>query len=106
MSVLVKKQRTKNKINYKYPVVIVSRSNKNIVAQVLEPITKKTLFTSTSQGLKQVSKLNKSIKVGQEISNFLNSHNINKVVFDRNGFLFHGRVKVVVDTIKENKILI
>lgn len=106
MSVLVKKRRTKKKLNYDYPVVVVARSNKNVVAQVLEAKTKKTLFTSTSQGMKKVSKIDKSIKVGEEIAKYLTTNKIKKVVFDRNGLLFHGRVKQVADTIKENKILI
>lgn len=101
-----KKIRTKNKVNYNYPVVVVSRSNKNITAQVLEPITKQTLFTADSSKLKGITKTEKSAKVGEAVAKFLLSKKIDKAVFDRNGYLYHGRVKQVAETIKENKITI
>ena len=101
-----KKNRTKNKLNYTFPVVVVSRSNKNICAQVLEPITKKTLFSCDSSKVTGISKIEQSKKVGENIAKFLNSRNFNKVVFDRNGYVYHGRVKQVAESIKEQNILI
>lgn len=102
----IKQKRSKSKINYSLPVIVVSRSNKNISAQVLEADTKKTLFTATSYKLNNLSKTEKSIKVGEAVANFLDSKNIKKVVFDRNGYLFHGRIKQVAQTIKDKQIAI
>jgi large subunit ribosomal protein L18 len=102
----IKKRRCKFKINYELPVVLVSRSNKNITAQVLEPVSKKTLFTSNSYKIKGASKIEKSAKVGLEIAKFLNSKKFDRIVFDRNGFVFHGRVKQVAQTLLENNITI
>jgi large subunit ribosomal protein L18 len=101
-----KKSRTKNKLNYSYPVVVVSRSNKNITAQVIEQDSKKTLFTSDSSKLKGISKTEQSKKVGESVAKFLNSKKISKVVFDRNGYVFHGRIKQVAESIKEMNITV
>ena len=101
-----KQKRSKAKINYSLPVVVVTRSNKNVTAQVLEAKTKKTLFTANSYKLDKISKTEKSAKVGAEVAKFLSSKKIDKVVFDRDGYLYHGRIKQIAESIKENNITI
>ena len=100
-----KKTRTKSKINYDYPVVIVSRSNKHMIVQVLQAITKNTLLTVTTYTEKG-SKTQKALSAGNKIGDFLNSNNIGKVIFDRNGLIFTGRVEAVVTGIKEKNVII
>ena len=84
-------------------IVTVSRSNKNISAQVSDPKTKKVVFTSNSnkQG---ISKAKKSEFVGIEIAKFLQSIKVDSVIFNRNGYLYHGRVKLLAESIRNNKI--
>ena len=101
-----KQRRAKAKINYSLPVVVVARSNKNIIAQVIEADTKKTLFTADSYKLSGITKSEKSAKVGEAVATFLASKKIDRVIFDRNGYLYHGRIKQVAESIKQNNITI
>lgn len=100
-----KKTRTKLKINYEYPVVVVHRSNKHILVQVLEPKSKKTILTVDTYKDKG-TKVEKSLIAGQKVGDFLNTKKIEKVVFDRNGYEFTGRIQAVVNGIKEKNIII
>lgn len=100
----VRKNRTKQKINYAYPVVLVVRSNKNMMVQVLEPITKKTLFTAHTHNVSKGTKTDKSAQLGTVVAQYLKKFKIDKVVFDRNGYVYHGRIKAVADSIREQNI--
>jgi large subunit ribosomal protein L18 len=100
-----KKLRTKSKINYEYPVVIIHRSNKHTIAQVIEPLTKNTMITLDTYK-ETGSKTQKSTLIGNKIGDFLNINNIEKVVFDRNGYVYTGRVQAVANGIKEKNIII
>ena len=100
----IRKKRSKSRLNYKYFVVTVSKSNKNITCNVIEPKTRKNLFTISSNNLK-ASKTEKSKKVGKKIADFLQSkHKVKKIVFDRNGYLYHGRIQAVADSIRDSGI--
>ncbi len=100
----IKRNRVKRKLNYSYPVVLVYRSNQNVTAQVLEPLTKKTMFTSTSYKIKEGTKTDRAKKVGEQVAEFLKKQKITKAVFDRNGYLYHGRVKALADAVKESGV--
>lgn len=100
-----KKIRTKSKINYIYPVITVFKSNKHMVVQVLQALTKNTLITVDTYK-ETGSKTQKAIAAGNKIGEFLNLNKIDKVVFDRNGFIFTGRIEAVVKGIKEKNIII
>ncbi len=101
-----KKARSKNKISYNEHVLVVSRSNRNILVQVLEPVTKKTLATFTSYKTEGMAKTDKSKKVGGEVAEFLSKNNINRLVFDRNGYIYHGRIKAILEEIRTKGITI
>ena len=106
MSVInYRKKRTKARINYNLPVVVVHRSNKNMVVQVLESVTKKTILSVDTYKYKG-TKTQKSMEAGRSVGGFLKNKKILNVVFDRNGFVYSGRVKAVVDGIKELNISI
>jgi len=107
MSILqIRKKRSKSRINYQDFVVAVSRSNKNIRANVIESKTRKNIFTVSSNNLK-LSKTDKSKEVGKKIADFLKSKcKVDKAVFDRNGYLYHGRVKAVADSLRDSGIQI
>jgi len=122
MSVITKRNQWKNKqsrvaykINktLKYPKVIIFRSNKNISVQLIDNNTKLTICSSSSLDKsisKEISKSNNKIDmstiVAKDLSTKIKSQKIDKVVFDRSGYRFHGRVKAIADTLKENGIKI
>ena len=57
--------------------------------------------------LKKVKgKINQSIEVGKILSDKIKKSKIEKIVFDRNGYRYHGRVKALADAIRENGIKI
>ena len=109
---LKKKLRTKKSLGNlgKYPRLVVFKSNRHIYCQLLDDNKNITIFSSSSMDnnlrkkLKSKSKVDKSIEVGYDLAEKINNDKIKKVVFDRNGYQFHGRVKALVDAIKEKGI--
>ncbi len=89
------------------PRVCVFRSNKHIYAQVISDTQGKTLAAvSTLAGeLASAAEKSKGVEVAKQVGLALakvcKQKNISKVVFDRNGFLFHGRVKALADGARE-----
>ncbi len=82
------------------PRFSVFRSNAHIYGQLVDDIAGKTLVSCSDVALKSKEKLNKtqlSEKVGEEIAKLATAKKIKKVVFDRNGFKYHGRVKAVAE---------
>lgn len=80
------------------PRLTVFRSNKQIYAQVIDDLTGKTLAAASS--LKIADKAPKkeiAAKVGELIAKSALEAGITSVVFDRNGYLYHGRVKELAD---------
>lgn len=80
------------------PRLSVFRSNKQIYAQVIDDTTGKTLATASS--LKMTEKMPKKEiagKVGETIAKTAQEAGIQTVVFDRNGYLYHGRIKELAE---------
>ncbi|MBB4036434.1 large subunit ribosomal protein L18 [Dysgonomonas hofstadii] len=80
------------------PRLTVFRSNKQIYAQVIDDLTGKTLAAASS--LKLTDKAPKkeiAAKVGELIAKNAQEAGITAVVFDRNGYLYHGRIKELAD---------
>jgi len=106
---LRRKARVRKKITgtEERPRVCVFRSNKHIYAQVISDTRGQTLVavSSLSKGLAEACKKSKGVeaakKVGLALAEACKQKNITKVVFDRNGFLYHGRVKAVADGARE-----
>jgi large subunit ribosomal protein L18 len=111
---LKKKLRTKKSLGVlgKYPRLVIFKSNKHIYGQLLDDNKNVTLFSSSSMDndlrkkVKSKSKVAKSSEVGYMLGDKIKKNKIEKVVFDRNGYQFHGRVKALVDAIKEKGISI
>jgi len=87
------------------PRLAVYRSNSEIYAQVIDDITGKTLATASSLE-KELSKAkgNKTElakNVGKLVAERTVKAGVDKVVFDRGGYLFHGRVKALADAARE-----
>ena len=95
------------------PRLIVFRSNNNIFTQLVDDDTSKTILSVSSidKDLKEVidkakSKIEKSTIVGSVISEKIKKANVKKIIFDRNGYKYHGRIKAVGDAIRAAEIQI
>ncbi len=89
------------------PRLAIFRSLNNIYAQLVDDINGKTICSvaSTAKDLKseagKSTKTDKSKLVGKKIAEKATEKNISKVVFDRNGYLYHGRVKAIAEAARE-----
>jgi len=112
-----KKKRLKYHLKQKninnVPRLIVFRSNNNIFIQLVDDAKSKTILSVSSidKELKGVidkvnSKIEKSTIVGKTIAEKMKKANIKKIIFDRNGYKYHGRVKAVGDAIRSSEIQI
>ena len=85
------------------PRLNVFRSNKEIYAQVIDDETGTTLVSSSSKVLKiNGSNVEGAKAVGKDIALKCKDAKITKVVFDRGGYLYHGRVAALADAAREN----
>lgn len=93
------KHRVRNKISgtMARPRLSVFRSNKQIYVQVINDETSSTLVSASSLGMEKMPKKEQAAKVGEALAAKALAAGITEVVFDRNGYLYHGRVKEVAD---------
>lgn len=75
------------------PRMTVFRSNKQIYVQIIDDLAGKTLVSASSLGAETAPKKEVATLVGQAIAKKAQEAGITAVVFDRNGYLYHGRVK-------------
>ncbi len=83
------------------PRLCIYRSGKHMYAQVINDVTGSTLVQASSLNLKDVSGKDLAKKVGQEVAKAAIAVNVKNVVFDRNGFVYHGRVQALADGARE-----
>lgn len=85
------------------PRLSVFRSNKQIYAQLIDDSKGNTLVASSSKIVAgdAKTKIELAYAVGKELAEKAQQAGINKVVFDRNGYLYHGRVKSLADGARE-----
>ena len=105
---LKRKKRVGKKLNgtADKPRLSVFRSNKYIYVQAIDDVKGETLASSSSLTLfkgKKESKLNKEVvaKVGADIAKKLLDKNITTVVFDRNGYLYTGKIQALADAARD-----
>ncbi len=86
------------------PRLNVYRSNKEIYAQIIDDETMTTLVSASTLELKldNGSNIEAAKKVGESIAKKAKDKKITKVVFDRGGYLYHGRVSALADAAREN----
>jgi large subunit ribosomal protein L18 len=103
-----RKLRIRKKINgtADRPRLVVYRSSKHIYAQVVDDVNGHTLAASSSLGLwgkDETNKLNteSATKVGKDLADKAKAAKIESVVFDRNGYPYHGRIKALADGARE-----
>ena len=83
------------------PRLVVYRSIKHIYAQLVDDATQRTIMTVSDQGVSDGKKTAKSAEVGKRLAAKAKDAGITKVVFDRAGYRYHGRVKAVADGARE-----
>jgi len=86
------------------PRLVVSRSNRGIVAQLVDDANAKTLASATSLQVGKSFKGNKTAQaaeVGKLLAQKAKDAKIQAVVFDRGGYLYHGRVKALAEAARE-----
>ena len=85
------------------PRLCLYRSNKNIEAQLIDDVNGKTLASSSSMALKleNGSNIEAAKAVGNDIAKKALANKISKIVFDRSGYIYHGRVKALAEAARE-----
>ncbi len=102
-----KRIRLKKKIRAKMagtearPRLSVFRSNKFIYAQVINDATGKTLVQASDIKMTKGTKTERAKAVGEMIAKACSTAKIDKVIFDRNGFKYTGRIKLIADMARE-----
>jgi large subunit ribosomal protein L18 len=104
-----RKLRIRQKINgtSEKPRLSVFRSAKHIYAQVVDDVAGTTLAHASTLSrdvrtdVSEATKLDAAKKVGASIAKLLLAKGISKIVFDRNGYLYHGRVRALADAARE-----
>ena len=97
------KYRVRKRVNgtAERPRLSVFRSNKQIYAQVINDQTGTTLASASSLGLETMPKIQQASKVGERVAAKAIEAGVSTVVFDRNGYLYHGRVKELADAARK-----
>ena len=102
----IRHTRVRNKISgtSECPRLNVFRSNSNIFAQIIDDEKQITLVSSSSVELKlnNGGNIEGATLVGKDIALKAKKKNITKVVFDRGGYLYHGRVEALAEAAREN----
>ena len=92
------------------PRMTVYRSNKQIYVQLVDDVSGQTLVSASSKekeiASQKVSKLDQAKLVGKRLAEKAKEKGIETVVFDRNGYLYHGRVKNLADAARESGLKI
>ena len=112
-----KRERIKYRIMRKnvnnLPRLVIYRSNSNIYAQLVDDQKRETILSASSidKNIKKLidkasTKVEKSKIVGETIAGKIKEAKINKIIFDRNGYKYHGRVKAVTEAIRSAEITI
>ncbi len=106
MGKLTKRQKIKFRIRKSIsgtsdkPRLSVFKSNKSIYCQLIDDVNGITIASADSKGLSG-AKNEQASQVGKSIAEKAKAANIDSVVFDRNGYIFHGRIKSLADGARE-----
>ena len=90
------------------PRLNVFKSAKHIYAQIIDDVSGVTMVAASTvmkdvkSGLKSTGNLDAATKVGAAVAEMARAKGIERVVFDRSGFLYHGRIKALADAARGN----
>ena len=112
-----KRKRIKYRIMQKnignHPRLVIFRSNVNIYAQLLDDSKETTLLSASSidkdlkESIKKAeNKIAMSKIVGESLAKKIKDSKINKIIIDRNGYKYHGRVKALTEAVRSADITI
>lgn len=88
------------------PRLSVFRSNKEIYCQLIDDLNGVTIASATSKGLNASgNKVTIAAEVGKVLASKAKAAGINTIVFDRGGYLYHGRVKSLADGAREGGLI-
>jgi large subunit ribosomal protein L18 len=100
-----RKKRVRKKVNgtAERPRLSVFRSDRHIYAQVIDDLAGVTLaaVSSYEKGAHQRANVGNCNSLGKKLAERCKAKNINAVVFDKNGFMYHGRVKALAEGARE-----
>jgi len=102
-----KRIRSKVKGTKERPRFSIFRSNQYIYVQLIDDVNGKTLVSLNDRDIKKskLSKIETAKKIGKEIAKKALEKKISKVVFDRGGYKYHGRIKAVADGAREGGLI-
>ena len=85
------------------PRLCVYRSNKNIYCQIVDDVANHTLISASSKEVtEKMAGIELAKAVGKLVADKAKSANIDACIFDRGGYLYHGRVKALAEGAREN----
>lgn len=86
-----------------HPRVTVFRSNKHFYAQIIDDVNRVTLAAASDYDLKakKMKGMEKVTEIGKTLAKKAQTAGIGSVVFDRNGYQYHGKVKALADAMRE-----
>ncbi len=104
-----KRRRIKGRLNRgNFPRMVVYRSNRNIFVQIVDDLKGHTLVSASTndKGVReQLSDLKNGVEKGKAIGKIIGElaikNSINQIVFDRNGYKYHGVIKAVAESARE-----
>ncbi|HYC34453.1 MAG TPA: 50S ribosomal protein L18 [Candidatus Paceibacterota bacterium] len=99
----VRRRRIRSKVSgtLERPRLAIFKSNRYIFAQLIDDSTGKTIVSANGKTLKAKTKTEQATAVGKEIASLALAKSIKKVVFDRGGYIYTGRIKAVADAARE-----
>ena len=96
-----------------HPRLVVYRSNTNIYAQLVDDEKKITVLSASSidKNIKSLidkaaNKIEKSKIVGESLAEKIKEAKISRIIFDRNGYKYHGRIKALCEAVRKKEIII
>jgi large subunit ribosomal protein L18 len=105
---LARRERVRHSIERSdHPRLTIFRTARHMYAQLIDPATGKTIAAASTRAksiageLGATGNVEGAKRVGQAIAELAREKSIERVVFNRNGFLYHGRVKAVADAARE-----
>ncbi|MSN96198.1 50S ribosomal protein L18 [Campylobacter sp. FMV-PI01] len=103
---LKRKRRIRAKISgiANCPRVSIFKSNRTIYAQAIEDVTSTTICQSSGKVLNLKANKEGAINLAKDLATKLKEKGIEEVVFDRNGYLYHGVIASFADALRENGI--
>ncbi|MCZ6173643.1 50S ribosomal protein L18 [Campylobacter ureolyticus] len=86
------------------PRISIFKSNKTVYAQAIDDTASQTICASSGSVLKLKANKDGAIALGKDMADKLKEKGIDQVVFDRNGYLYHGVIASFADALRENGI--